>query len=418
MMKNARLWLSGLLMVLLLGSYAMADDELDYVKQVISAKGGRWHAGETSVSKLSHEARKMRLGLVSGHMPNATQLPSPSASSVAALPGTLDWRSYNGGSWVTPVRDQGGCGSCWAFAAAATLESSTLIKNNTPNIDLDLSEQVLVSCSGAGSCAGGSPDSASNYIKSTGLPPESCYPYTAADGTCSVTCSNWQTSAYRISGYSYVATTSPTVDAIKNALSTYGPVNTQFDVYSDFFYYTTGVYHYATGTYQGGHAVLIVGYDDVNQYFIVKNSWGTGWGEAGFFRIAYSELNSVTRFGIYTIAYQNGATPPPPPGPICSYSASPTSATYSSSGVTAANLSVTTTGDACAWTASAAASWITITSGSSGTGSGTIAYSVASYTGKNARSGSITVAGQSFSVKQNGARRTVHISTSNPQSVD
>ena len=80
------------------------------------------------------------------------------------------------------------------------------------------------------------------------------------------------------------------------------------EVYSDFFYYSTGVYHYTTGTYEGGHVILIVGYDDVNQYFICKNSWGTGWGERGFFRIAYSELNSVTQFGDYTIAYQDGSS--------------------------------------------------------------------------------------------------------------
>ena len=120
-----------------------------------------------------------------------------------------------------------------------------------------------------------------------------------------------------------MATTAPTVDAIKNALNTYGPVNTTMEVYSDFFYYSTGVYHYTTGTYEGGHAILIVGYDDANQYFICKNSWGTGWGEQGFFRIAYSELNSVTQFGDYTIAYQGGPAPPPP---SCTYSLSSTSA--------------------------------------------------------------------------------------------
>jgi hypothetical protein len=195
------------------------------------------------------------------------------------------------------------------------------------------------------------------------------------------------------------------VDTIKTALNTYGPVNTTMQVYSDFFYYAGGVYHYATGTYQGGHAILIIGYDDASQSFICKNSWGTGWGEAGFFNIGYSELNSVTQFGDYTIAYQNGAPPPPPPPPppTCSYSVSPTSATYTGS-VGYGNLSVVT-GSGCSWTASPSASWITITAGSSGTGSGTVAYSVGSYTGKNPRSGSITVSGQVYSIKQTGTKR-------------
>jgi len=86
-----------------------------------------------------------------------------------------------------------------------------------------------------------------------------------------------------------------TINDIKTALATYGPLTTTFTVYSDFFSYRSGVYTYTSGTYQGGHAVLIVGYDDPGQYFIVKNSWGTGWGEAGFFRIAYSEVSGGSR---------------------------------------------------------------------------------------------------------------------------
>ncbi|MGD0237021.1 MAG: C1 family peptidase [Syntrophorhabdales bacterium] len=398
MTKIMRVCLCGLFMVMLAGSYVMANDELEYVKQAIAAKGGRWHAEENNVSRLSHEARRMKLGLNKAQMPNAPLLAAPAPSQVTALSATFDWRTYNGGGWVTPVRDQGQCGSCWAFATTANLESVTLIKNNTPGVNLDLAEQILVSCSGAGSCSGGSPGSASNYIKSTGLPVETCYPYTALNGTCSSACSGWQASDYKISGWSYVTTTAPTVDAIKNALNTYGPVNTTMEVYSDFFYYSSGVYHYATGTYEGGHAILIVGYDDVNQCFIVKNSWGTGWGEAGFFRIAYSELNSVTQFGDYTIAYQAGSTPPPP---SCTYSLSSSSASYSAPGGKG-TVSVTA-GSGCTWTASSSVNWITITAGASGTGNGTVAYTVAANTSTSSRPGKLTIAGQTFMVSQSGA---------------
>ena len=113
-----------------------------------------------------------------------------------------------------------------------------------------------------------------------------------------------------------MATTSPDVTTIKNAVYTYGPLVTTMNVYSDFFAYGSGVYHYVSGSYQGGHAILIVGYADDSSlpgggYFTVKNSWGTGWGESGYFRIAYCELNSVVQFGHWTIAY--GTSPPPPP---------------------------------------------------------------------------------------------------------
>jgi C1A family cysteine protease len=217
------------------------------------------------------------------------------------VPASLDWRN-NGGNYVTPIRDQGGCGSCWAFATTAGLESKTLISNHTPGTNLDLSEQVMVSCGGAGSCGGGSIATASNFIKNTGLPAEGCYPYTGTNGTCSNGCANWQSSAYRISSWQYVATSQATVDGIKNALSKYGPLVTTMAVYQDFFSYRSGVYHYVTGSLAGYHAVLIIGYDDVGQYFVVKNSWGTWWGESGFFKIAYAELNSLTKFLKWKIA--------------------------------------------------------------------------------------------------------------------
>jgi C1A family cysteine protease len=106
------------------------------------------------------------------------------------------------------------------------------------------------------------------------------------------------------------------VNAIKNALNTHGPLVTTMDVYDDFFAYDGGVYSYASGPYAGGHAILIVGYDDPGEYFIVKNSWGIGWGEAGFFRIAYSEIDSPVYFGEWTIAYYK-------PAATCSYAISP-----------------------------------------------------------------------------------------------
>jgi hypothetical protein len=100
------------------------------------------------------------------------------------------------------------------------------------------------------------------------------------------------------------------VAAIKDALVNYGPLVTTFNVYADFFGYDGGIYSYTSGAYQGGHAVLIVGYDDANSCFIVKNSWGTWWGEAGFFRIAYSQLASPIYFGSGTLTYYGSLAAP------------------------------------------------------------------------------------------------------------
>lgn len=284
--------------------------ELVNIESAIKEKKAKWTAGETSVSKLSPEERKKRLGLKKED--TGSYLPSDQGSimsSVAVLPPTFDWRNNNG-NFVTPIKNQGSCGSCWAFATTAVAESDTLIASHTPyeQNPIDLSEQVMVSCSGAGSCSGGYFSSASSFLKSTGLPAESCYPYTATNGACSSACANWQSSTTKISDYT--SWSSPDFATIKNALIAYGPLVAEMSVYSDFYYYANGVYSYASGSYQGEHAVTIIGYDDANQYFIVKNSWGVNWGEAGYFNIAYSQLAGSVRFGSWVYAYAVSDTSP------------------------------------------------------------------------------------------------------------
>ncbi len=392
-MKEKRLWkslLSVCLVSALLSSttgFAWAN-ELDNIRAAIKAKGAKWTAGETSVFKLSPQERKMRVANVK---PLAAPTETTPLNLLSAPTGAYDWRSVGGTNYVTPVRNQGSCGSCWAFATTAALESFALINVVPYDQSLNLAEQILVSCSGAGSCSGGYIDQASNYIQNTGLPPEADYPYTATNGSCSSAISGWQTQTDKIPAWHWVTTTSPSAATIKDALFTYGPLVTTMQVYSDFFSYTSGAYSYTSGTLQGGHAILIVGYTDDTSvpgggYFLVKNSWGTGWGESGYFQIAYSELASKTQFGFYTISYD--ATAPPPPPPACTYSISPTSKTFTSTGGTG-TFNVTA-GSSCAWSATSNnPTWLTVTSGVSGTGSGTVSYAVLST--KSARNGTITI---------------------------
>jgi C1A family cysteine protease len=390
-MRKTRIGVAFLLAVFLTLSVSLSHaDEVSQVRAAIVAKQAQWQAGETSMTQLSPAERRARLGLLKPYLPVGAEMMVMAEPPLVGAPPSLDWRN-NGGNFVTPVRNQGGCGSCWAFAATAALESLTLRVNNTPGVDLNLSEQVLVSCGGAGSCSGGYISYASDYIRNTGLPLETCYPYTATNGSCGSACASYSSATYRIQSWSWVTTTSPTVNAIRDALVSYGPLVTTFDVYNDFFSYMSGVYTHTTGDYAGGHAVLIVGYDDAGQYFIVKNSWGPGWGEAGYFKIAYSELGTVVNFGDYTIAYT---------GTACTYSISPTSQSFSASGGTGAVSVATQAG--CTWSVSNSASWITITAGSSGTGSGSVTYTVASNSGSSSRSAVLTIAGQAVTVYEGG----------------
>lgn len=204
----------------------------------------------------------------------------------AALPTHFDWRSNSGSNWMTSVKNQGGCGSCVAFGAVGATEAQYRIAYNNPSWSLDLSEQHLFSC-GGGLCGYGWYISAAlNRLRDYGTPDEACFPYTASDRSCSGGCSDWQSRAFKIASWNWVASNP---SAIQAALMN-GPLVAGFNVYTDFFNYRGGVYHYdGHSSLAGGHAIVIMGYDSVEQYWIVKNSWGASWGENGYFRIGFGE---------------------------------------------------------------------------------------------------------------------------------
>ena len=270
------------------------------LNETIRVNGGRWTAQDNPISILSREEKINRLGTLDAKKVTGNKLTSLPLTSV---PSQFDWRN-NGGNYVTPVRDQGNCGSCWAFATTAALEAKTLITQQTPGKDVYLSEQILMSCGAAGSCSGGYIDLASDFFVNTGTNLNTYYPYTAKDGSCSAASPEWQNSAYLLSDWNYVDEGFVrNVDDIKSAIYTSGPVVTMFEVYDDFYSYSSGVYSYTQGSYLGNHAVLIVGWDDSAGAFIVKNSWGAQWGMNGYFEIAYSELTGMTRFGQMALVY-------------------------------------------------------------------------------------------------------------------
>ena len=276
------------------------SDQIRQIQDAIKQKGAKWVAGETAVTRMPKEQWGSLVGLNLKAMVGAPTLPVDKSK----IPSAIDWRNNNG-NFVTPVRNQMKCGSCWAFGMTGTLESYVLINQNRPGEDLDLSEQVMVSCSGTGSCQGGKLDG--SYIVNTGLPLESVYPYTATDGTCGAATPGWEATAYKADKWGSINW--PDDNAMKAALVQYGPITTSMMVYEDFMAYKSGVYSYTTGKKLGGHAIILVGYDDAEGAFICKNSWTEKWGDKGYFKIAYSEVYNfmATMFGIQTIAFQSNA---------------------------------------------------------------------------------------------------------------
>ena len=274
------------------------------LNEIIQVKGGRWVARENPISILSDEERSRRLGFLFDEEVKSGKTESAPAVSGSSLPSQFDWRDNSGRNYVTPVRDQGDCGSCWAFAATGGLEAQVLIALGLPGVDVDLCEQIVLSCSGGGSCSGGYVSTASDYLVGTGTNTESCYPYNESNGSCGAACSQWEETATQLADWFYVSSGGVADEtALKSAIYNHGPVVAGFSVYADFYNYSSGVYSYSSGAYKGGHAVLVVGWDDSAGAFIVKNSWGSSWGEDGYFRISYDELSGACKFAQWSYAY-------------------------------------------------------------------------------------------------------------------
>ncbi len=244
--------------------------------------------------------------------PPVTNVPfepaAPTNSLRATLPAYYNWCD-NGG--CTPVKDQGNCGSCWAFSTVGAFESTLKINDG---VTKDLSEQYLISCNSEGwGCNGGFFAHDYHISKkvsgetSAGAALESSFPYQAYDASCNPP----HAKTAQLQSWTYITGSSsiPSVDQIKNAIYNYGPVSAAMCAgTSAFDNYSGGIYTY--NCTQVDHAIVLVGWDDTDGVWYLRNSWGPSWGENGYMRIKYGV--SKVGYGANYVVYQsqNQNTPP------------------------------------------------------------------------------------------------------------
>jgi len=291
-------------------------NEQDLVASVAAAiqqEGLTWEAGPTKLTEASEEERSRVLGVrvtpeerqhLEADLNRFAAMERTRVGAAVGAPAAIDWRNVGGQNYITSIKDQGYCGSCVAFCSCATIESAMRIKLGNPSYAVDLSEAFLFFCGGGDCDNGWGLTDGLDYAKSTGTTDNACMPYaqSAFNGTnmnCTASrCADWQNRLTKIAGYTGSASMAARKDAVAIR-----PQLAGMAVYNDFFALKGGVYvKTASAILKGYHCISVIGYDDTQQCWIIKNSWGTTWGENGFGKIRYNQADLLidTSWGFYS----------------------------------------------------------------------------------------------------------------------
>ncbi|MEA3333740.1 MAG: C1 family peptidase [Pseudomonadota bacterium] len=282
------------------------DETISEIREKIVTNGYKFTVADNWVTRLPLAERHK---LLSRHAPLSPNYRSGSADfgplrvlSEDELPESFDWRDFEGRSYIGPVRNQGSCGACYAFGACAAAEGTYNVALGKYDFDcLDLSEAFLAFCldqyyDGYSGCEGSDYDYRElAALVERGVCLEEAYPYTGVDQGC--VAGSEEAVRVKFSGWHRISCGD--IAAIKSAIMTYGVLDAAVEVTSAFEAYQSGVFSdsntecdsepcYYTST---NHCVALVGWQDTNTkgggYWILRNSWGSSWGEDGYMRIAY-----------------------------------------------------------------------------------------------------------------------------------
>jgi putative hemolysin len=284
----------------------------------VCTRGQEEIGAATELMGLSDESVRGSLPVEPGLSSSEEEAPTVGA------PPSFDWRNYGGQNWMTPVKNQGSCGSCWAFSTVGVVEAVYNIGAGDPNLDLNLSEEYLVSdCLSGQSCCGGWMETALAFVRDQGIPDEQCLPYvdgssctcgggdcdtnctyrtegSCSDATCPDRCSDWQSRLRTIETVGSVSGSQ-----MKQSIIDRGPLTAAMGYGTSYGGYWDGDIYRCNDDSGVNHGIVIAGYNDAGGYWIVKNSWGPGWNGDGYFKIGYGECAIES--------YVNYAVPPASP---------------------------------------------------------------------------------------------------------
>lgn len=278
-----------------------APEGVAATQAAIKTKGFDWEAGRTSVSDLPDDQQRTLLGYranekeldsLAGFIKAANAFQTNISTGIAASPAAVDWRNNNG-NWMTPIRDQQSCGSCVSFATLATVEARVKIECRNASLQPDYSEAFLFFC-GCGNCCGTGWNFAPSldFCRDRGIATEASWPYQPQNQPCRNVPTIGKITSWK---------RALSMDERFESIARHGPMVAGMRVYADFMIYKSGIYRRTSNVHRGYHAICVVGYDKRQRYWICKNSWGTNWGESGYFRIGFGESEIDTRFPFYEV---------------------------------------------------------------------------------------------------------------------